>query len=212
MEPSGPDNSETFDPATYVAQFSGILERFDEYVFLPHKAAIKAIIHPGRFSPHHVTGYHLGNMVMYSVIRLAHPEMIRLIGQNYIESYTIWGKEIELLAEKKLVGNGALGFQWTDADFRLMLISYALAIVRYRVLQNKDFFPLAKLRTLANVYSDETIPAEHRQKLFKRRSDIPREIFSNQFLLDAHILLLFVSMAMEDGRPIKDALRYLTNT
>ena len=197
-----------FDSATYVSQLEMILERFDWLTFSSHKAAIKSVVLPQHFLGPHSEGYHINNLITYRVIALKRSAMKTLIGSDHLEAYFIWGKEVESEAERRLVGKSTFE-KYGDADFRQLLIAHALAAVRYRVLQNLRFFPKAKLRTVVSAYCDETLPAAHRQQLFQKKSEIPRKIHANPFLLDTHILLLLLDMARNDGCEVEDMMPYL---
>ncbi|OGZ06588.1 MAG: hypothetical protein A2942_04525 [Candidatus Lloydbacteria bacterium RIFCSPLOWO2_01_FULL_50_20] len=206
------EDGETFDPSSYAVQFKEIIERIDAHVFLPQEEAIGAALIPGRFPGNRSAGYHAQGLATYRVIRPTFPATKELIGKDYIEGYFVWGKAVATSAEAKLLGRGALGTKWSDADFRRMLNACAMVLVRHRVLQNKQFFPNAKLRSVKNVYCDEAIPLIYRKKLHLKRNEISREVSADQFHLDSYLLLFLVYMVENDGYPMEDALHYLTNT
>ncbi|MDO8520710.1 MAG: hypothetical protein Q7S52_01215, partial [bacterium] len=152
---------------------------------------------------------HVKKVITYRVIYPAHPFTVGLMGEKFIESYFIWGEEIELIADEKLKNAAVQDF--SDARFLRMLTACALVAVRYRVLWNKNFFLNARLRTCASAYRDTTIPEQHRTRLFAKHKECA-DLAKDPFALDAHILLTLVQMAQDDGAHLLDTLHYLTNS
>lgn len=205
------NGGEVFAPASYVHQFEEILEYVDTQIFGSQHLTLLTLSMPGFFPGHGIPGYHIQEMITYRATEVP-PVMRNHISRPFFELYLIWEKEIALQAEKKIVRNGALGEHFSDADFRRMLIACALTAVRYRVLQHRELFPTAALRTLKSAYSDPTIPEAHRRMLFQKKSEIPKEVLAQPYRLDGYLLLIFANMAMADNRPMEDAFHYLTNT
>ncbi len=197
------------DTPTYADRLGAIVEEIDEKAFLPFRNGIKATPLEKRFPGERSAGYHVKKVITYRAIRPAHPFTKRLLKKEVIESYFIWGGELDRIAEEKFRNTAVEDM--SDGKFLRMLIACALVAVRYRVLQHKEFFPNARLWSLAGVYNDASIPEHYRTQIFaKRRTCV--ELAGDPLALDAHILLTLVQMAQDDGTKILDALHYLTNS
>ena len=137
---------------SYAEQLAAILNWIDERVFAPFRAHVEPTTVPRRFPGVKERGYHIQQLITYRVIRPTHWLTRKTLGQDFIESYLVWGEEVEAMARDKLK-NGSLR-HFGDAELRLLFIAHALIAVRYRVLQNRRFFPVARLRTIASAYRD----------------------------------------------------------
>lgn len=197
------------DPASYVHQFKAVIERIDRHVFEKHGAHISATVLQEPFPGLECSGRHIQRVVTYRAVRPVYPLARDLSVTNYIESYLIWGREVESLADKKVIRKGA---PCGDADFHRMLTACAIMLVRHRVLEHPQFFPNLALRTLTSTYYDQSVPEVHRCRLFQKKAQIPSAILSDRILLDGYLLLILAGMVEEDGHPVDDALHYLTNS
>lgn len=193
---------------THAERFAKIVSEIDAEVFRPHRAHLDATVIPRRFPGSASPGQHVKKVVTYRILRPVHPLTKRVVGRDIIEAYLLWGDEIERIANEKF-RNTAVD-DMGDAKFLRMLVACALVVVRCRVLAHKEWFPNARFRTLAGVCNDVTLPEQHRAQFFAKRREI-EGIVRKPALLDAHLLLMLIQMAQDDGTKVMRALHLLTN-
>ena len=197
-----------FNSAAYASQLALALGRFDRLIFSPYHMALQPVIIHKRFSPPREKNFCVSNLAMYHAVTVGLQVVKDFLGTDHMESYVIWGKEVEHYAERKLAGWGMLT-KFGDAEFGDLLLAHAFVAIRHRVLQHRQLFPKAGFRTLASVYRDKTVPESHRQSLFQKKSEIPVRAFADPLALDAYLLLLLLDMARSDGYPVEEMFSYL---
>ncbi len=196
-----------FIARVYPHDLARMIQEIDTEIFGPHNQALAPMIFDEYFPCHQIPIHHvhIDRCVTYS--KGTHGP-----GQNELETYVVWGKEVERKAEELIAHSNIESI--SDADFGRILIGYALATVRYRVLCHTSLFPNAKLRTFANLFNDETIAEQYRKQLFRRRQKITFNTHEESAITtDFCILVDLIGIAMgQDGKTLRETLHFLTNT